>query len=140
MAKQIYSTLSSDTRYTDTEKLPGGLNRVRRSVLVRGGAGIALRGAGQQVATPSGVRTEVTDEDAAFLANHGIFKEQMERGFLRIENSARDPEKVSEGMEGEDPSRPKTQADVQRDAAAAAARTGLQPDETLQAVTGKPKK
>lgn len=139
MAKHVFSTLSADTRYTGTEKAPGGMVRVTRSVLIRGGAGVALRGAGQQVLTLSGVRTEVSDSDAEFLANHGVFKEQMERGFLRIEPKALDPEKVADRMEGNDPSKPKTPADVQEDAAAAAAKTGLSAEETLQVVTNKKK-
>lgn len=139
MAKQIYSTLSADTRYAEWVTTPG-LNTIQKSVLVCGGAGVALRGAGQRVITPSGVRTEVSDADADFLQNNGHFKEHMKRGFVRIENVARDPEKVADKMETDEGGAPKTPDDVKKAAADAASKTGLAPDESLAVVTGGKKK
>jgi hypothetical protein len=140
MAKHVYSTLSADTRYASYDKQPG-VNTITHSVLVRGGAGIALRNSGlqQDGVTPNGIRTEVSDEDAEFLMTHGMFQEHVKRGHIRIENVARDPEKMAQKMEPDTGSKPKTQADVQRDADAAAKNTGLKPEETLQATTNKGK-
>ena len=138
MAKHIISTLSADTRFVEWGKAPG-VSTVRRGVVVRGGAGVALLGAGQQTVTPAGVRTQVSDEDAAFLQNHPMFKDFMARGFIKVENIARDPDTVAQKMEEDDGSRPRNPEDVRKAADEAAARTGLTPDESLQAVTNKKK-
>jgi hypothetical protein len=129
--------LSANTRYAQWVN-QSGLNTIYRSVLIRGGAGIALRGMGQQVFTPSGIRTEVSDEDAEFLATHKQFQEHQKRGVVRIESIARDPDKVAQKMEP-DVSKPKTPADVKKDADDAAKKSGLKPEETLQAVTNRGK-
>jgi len=137
MSKYIYSTLSSDTKYTQWKRGPG-LNEEGRSVLVRGGAGVALRGAGQQVYTPDGICTEVSDDDAAFLDAHPQFLQHKARGFVRIEGVARDADRVAQKMEPDEGSNPKTPADVAAAAAEAAKKSGgLSPDETLQAVQNK---
>jgi len=137
MSKHVYATLSADTRYADWVTQPG-VNTVLRSVLIRGGAGVAIGGSGQ-IVTPNGVRTEVSDEDAEFLANHKQFQEHQKRGHVRIENVARDPDKVAQKMEPDKGSMPKTPADVKKDAADAAKQSGLKPEETLQVVTNKGK-
>jgi hypothetical protein len=138
MAKHVFSTLSADTRYAQWVNQEG-VNTVLRSVLVRGGAGVALRGAGQQVATPFSLRTEVSDSDADFLANHKMFKQHQDRGHVRIESIARDPEKVAQKMDKDGGSAPKTPEDVKKDAEEAAKKSGLKPEETLQAVANKGK-
>jgi hypothetical protein len=137
MAKHIYSTLSADTNYANWVTQPG-VNTIVGQVLVRGGAGVALGGAGR-IYTPMGVRTEVSDADAEFLANHPQFKEHLARGHARIENKPGDPEKVATKMETDANSAPKTPKDVKKEAEEAAKKSGLKPDETLQAVTNKGK-
>ncbi len=137
MAKHVISTLSADTRYAEWVTQPG-VNTILRSVLVKGGAGIAVGGAGQ-IFTPDGVRTEVSDSDAEFLSKNGHFIEHQKRGHVKIENSARDPDKVAQKMESDDGSAPKTPADVKKEADEAAKKSGLKPEETLQAVTNKAK-
>ena len=140
MSKQVYSTLSADTRYVDWQRTPG-LNVPGRSVLVRGGSGVALLGAGQHVLTRHGARTEVSDEEAEFLKNDPHFKEHEKRGFVRIENAARDPETVARKMEDDKGSAPKTPDDVKKSAeeAAAGGKAGLSADEVLQVTTNKKK-
>lgn len=137
MAKHIYSTLSADTRYAEWVTQPG-VNTMLKSVLVRGGAGVAVGGAGQ-IFTPDGVRTEVSDADAEFLSKHGQFIEHQARGHVRIESKAFDAEKVAQKMETDGGSTPKTPVDVKADADSAAKKSGLKPEETLQAVTNKGK-
>ena len=70
-------------------------------MVVRGGAGIAQPGGGRPVVTPQGVRTEVSDADAAFLEAHEHFKEHAKQGFVRIVNSAQDPDKAAKSMAGD---------------------------------------
>src|ERR1035441_2975734 len=97
MSKHIYSTLNADTRYTNYVTAPG-VNTPDRSVLVRGGAGIA-RGNAPRVYTPDGVHTEVSDDDAVFLAAHPQFMAHQARGFVKIESTARDADTVAQRME-----------------------------------------
>lgn len=138
MAKHVYSTLSTDTTYADWLTQPG-VNTIEKKVLVRGGAGVASQGNGPNIYTPFGVRTEVSDEDAAFLANHGMFKFHQERGHVKIESIARDADKVAQKMDADTGGKPKTPEDVAEDAAKAAKDSGLKPSETLHAVTNKGK-
>jgi hypothetical protein len=135
--RHIISTLSADTRYTNWRN-DAGLNTPDHSVLVRGGAGVALIGGGQIVETPQGVRTEVSDSDAVFLSEHPQFKEHVARGFVRILNTAQDPDKVAESMASDVGSLPKTPEDVKKaaDEAAKKQEAGTPP---LQAVTNKAK-
>lgn len=133
MTKHVMSTLSADTKYTSWVN-HAGLNTIERAVLVKGGAGVALMGGGQIVTSPQGIRTEVSDADAAFLIEHEHFKEHAKRGFVRIVTKAQDPDDAAKSMEKDDGSRPKTPADV----AAAQKKTedGTAP---IQAVTNKGK-
>jgi hypothetical protein len=135
MTRHVISTLSADTRYTGWSK-NAGLNTSDRSVLVRGGAGVALMGGGQVVDTPQGVRTEVSDADAVFLSEHRQFRDHVARGFVKILNTAQDPEKSAQSMEVDDGSRPKTPADVAEAAKKAQKDAGTPP---LQAVNNKGK-
>lgn len=138
MAKHVFSTLSADTTYADYITQPG-VNTIHKKVLVRGGAGVASQGNGPNIYTPAGVRTEVSDEDAAFLCGHGMFKFHQERGHVKIESIARDADKVAQKMDTDAGGKPKTPADVAKEAAEAAKQSGLTPNETLQAVTNKGK-
>lgn len=137
--KHVFSTLACDNRYTEW-KTNAGLNSIERSVLVRGGAGVAIKTLGPVGATPMGVRTEVSDADAEWLSKNGHFIEHQKRGFVKIVNVAQDPEKAAQSMSDEDKSRPKTADDVKKDAATEAAKSGLAPEETLNVATGAPKK
>jgi hypothetical protein len=135
--KHVYSTLNADTSYA-FHVTTHGHNTIERQIVVRGGAGVARKGMGS-VYTPDGVRTEVSDEDAVLLANHGMFKFHQKGGFVRIESIAKDADKVAKDMETDKGAAPKTPADVKAAADAAAAKSGLTPPETLQVVTNKGK-
>jgi hypothetical protein len=134
LAKHVYSTLSANTEYAAWVTQPG-VSSIEKKVLVRGGAGVATAGNGPNIYTPKGVRTEVSDEDAKFLTDHGIFKLHQKGGFVTIEDAASDPDKVAENMDADKGGAPKTPADVADEAAKAAKESGLTPNETLQAVT-----
>jgi hypothetical protein len=82
----------------------------------------------------------VSDDDAAFLLTNKQFLEHQKRGHVRIENIARDPDTVAQKMESDDGSKPKTPEDVKKEADAAAAQSGLDPDRTLQVTTNNGKK
>lgn len=138
--KHVISTLAANTKYVGWVH-QAGINTIERVVEVRGGAGVALQSAGQiNAGTPSGLRTEISDEDAAWLSKHKQFQDHVKRGFVRIVDKPVDPEKAAESMADDDGSRPKTNEDVKKDAAEAAAKAGLSPEETLQATTNGKKK
>lgn len=139
--KHVISTLAASTKYTGWVHT-AGINTIERIVEVRGGAGVALLSAGQIVGagTPSGVRTEISDDDAAWLMQHKQFQDHLKRGFVRIVDKPVDPEVASKTMSDDDASRPKTEQDVKKDAADTAAKAGLTPDETLQVATNGKKK
>lgn len=136
--RHVISTLAADTRYTNWVN-NAGLNMPDHSVLVRGGAGVAHRGSGD-IWTPDGLRTEVSDEDAAWLAKHPHFIEHQKKGFVKIVDKPLDANKAAQTMADNDGSRPKTEADVKADAEKAAAEVGLKPEETLQVTTNSKKK
>lgn len=135
MTKHVYSTLSASVNYSAWDK-SDGVNTIARSVTVHGGATIARPGTGPRFHTPNGVRTEVTDDDARFLADHWLFKQHRERGHVQILDRPKDADKVAEKMEPDEGSAPKTPEDVKEAAEAAAKQSGLKPDETLQVAVG----
>lgn len=145
MSKYVISTLTADNRYVGWHK-DNGVNTVERSVLVRGGAGVATPGGGRNVVTPQGVRTEMSDSDADFLLAHQHFQDHMKRGFVRIVNKADDPDKKAQSMEKDEArdteglrkagSKPLTPQEVQ-EAAAIAAKKQEAGSPELQVVTNK---
>jgi len=73
VSKVIISKLGADTAYQTFGDSP-------HRVLVAGSDKLAVR--------RDGVRTTVSDEDAAFLAQHGQFRDHQRLGFMRIEDVA----------------------------------------------------
>ena len=128
MAKHVISTLGADTKYT-AWRTNAGVNTVLKEVLVRGGAGVNDK---RGVAV-DGVRTEVSDEDAKFLSEHGMFKLHQERGHVKIVNIARDPDAVAQGMEVDEGTRPRNPGDV--DKFAKEKGLGKEPGTDLKATT-----
>src|SRR6059058_692352 len=82
----VFSTLTCDNVYSDY-KDTNGHPVPTRSVLVKGGAGVA----NDRVITPRGVATMVTEEDVALLQRNSVFKLHMDNGFVTIEAVTRPP-------------------------------------------------
>jgi len=135
--KHVISTLAAPTAYAGWLS-NAGLNTIEKKVVINGGAGVAILGGGQIVDTPNASRTEVSDEDAAWLAKHDHFIDHQKRGFVKIVNVPIDPEKAAKSMSKDDGSKPKTPSDVKAAAEANAAKmeAGTPP---LQVVTNKDK-
>ena len=128
MAKHVISTLTADNQYNAWVN-QGGINERTRSVLVRGGAGVA----NSQFITPEGVRTPVSNEDAEFLLSHGLFQEHQKRGFVKLINMDRDPDSVAQSMSKDEGARPRNEKDVER----FSKDKKLDKDEKLQVVSNK---
>lgn len=138
--KHVISTLSADMKYVGWIN-QHGVNTIQKVVLVRGGAGVVRQSPnGLSAGTPGGLRTEISDQDAAWLSKDPHFIEHAKRGFVKIVDKPVDPEKAADSMATDDGGRPKDSDDVKKDADEAAAKAGLKPDEALQATTNGKKK
>lgn len=102
MKLYVYSTLSSDVRYQNTEAGGADLPRVVADVLVRGGAGVA----NDRFVTPRGVATEITPQQAEALRKNPVFQLHEKNGYVQIAENYIDPEKAAADMEGRDVSAP----------------------------------
>lgn len=98
----IFSTLAAAVRYTNYDK--GGADlpvAVGDGVLIEGGTGVADK----NLVTPRGVVTEVSPEQLVYLQQNPIFLLHKKNGFIAVEESAKDPERViGEGMQPQDAS------------------------------------
>lgn len=130
MTKHVISTLGANMEYTEWVN-NAGMNSALKSVTVRGGAGIANR----SLVTPEGVRTQVSDEDAAFLAKHGMFKFHQERGHVKIVSMERDPDSIAQSMTKDEGTRPRNEDDVEK--FAKEKNLGKEPGTELKATTNK---
>ncbi len=95
----VYSTISADVDYT-----------CENDVVIRiaGKANVANR----NIITPRGMVTKVTDEQLAELKKNHVFQLHLENGFLTIEKSKADRDKVASDMTGRDKSAPDTTEDM----------------------------
>lgn len=102
----VYSTMTSDVTYA-SHKVHKDVATIQKKVTIKGGSNVVNR---KSLDTPYGVATKVSDEDLAFLQERVVFKEHMKAGFIRVEKSDKDPEKViaSSKMEVRDGSAPET--------------------------------
>ena len=106
----VYSKMAADVRYNDY--IGGGdtLHRIAKSVLIKGGAGVANK----NIITPLGVHTEIDSEDRDMLLKNGIFNLHLESGFVTIESAKEDADLVATNLtEGPDPSAPLTPNDYE---------------------------
>lgn len=104
----VYSTLACDQLYTVWTPIDPvtktGPNHAGE-VFIRGGAGVANS---KTLITPSGVATEVTDEQLALLERCEDFRRHKENGYIRVEARSKDLDKVVADMADSDKSRPYT--------------------------------
>lgn len=105
----VYSTLACDTRYNDwTKRDPRMVPVSNRSVLIKGGAGVM----NDRLVTPTGVATEVTKEDLAFLLDHPLFQRHAENGFVTYDEFQKDIDKAIADLNKRDESAPLTPEDI----------------------------
>lgn len=93
----VISSLANNQVFADYVKGPDeGKGRARpavikKQVFINGGAGV--RGS---LSTPQGVITNVSQEDADFLAENKSFQRMVSRGFMKIVSRQVDPDKAAE--------------------------------------------
>jgi len=108
MSQYVFSSLANPQRFI--QYASGGADipvPMGDGILIAGGTGVANR----NLITPLGVMTEVSDEDAAYLAKVPAFQAHVKAGHITIEKKRADPEKVAAGMNMRDGGAPKTPAD-----------------------------
>lgn len=103
----VYSTASSDNRYTNWIKGGGDLPVRGDSVLIKGGANVI----GKNLVTPRGVCTPVTAEELKILESNKTFARHKSRGFVSVEKIRTKAEKVAANMQAKDASAQKTASD-----------------------------
>lgn len=113
MRHYVFSTLSASVRYVNHEK--GGADlpvEIGDGVLIEGGTGVMNR----NFMTPRGVMTEVSSEQMEYLGQNYLFQLHKRNGFITVEDSNKDPEKVvSEGLIPGDEGRQLTPEDFGKD-------------------------
>ena len=73
----IVSSLSSDNRYAFYEKTSGNVLRVKKEILIKGGANVTDK---KTLLTPKGAVTEVSAEELELLKTNIGFKNHLEKG------------------------------------------------------------
>lgn len=107
----VFSTLATDMNYTNHEAGGADLPMALPPVFIKGGAGVA----NDRLVTPRGVVTEVTEEELAYLEANQVFQLHKDNGYILVEKSNADPEKVAANMTGRDNSAPVVPQDVPAD-------------------------
>lgn len=100
----VFSTLAAAVSYTGyAAPLGDSLPQVAMSVVVNGGAGVANK---RTLDTPRGVVTEVTEEEAKFLAGHPVFQIHLKNGYVQISDAKADGDEAAADLTGRDESAP----------------------------------
>lgn len=98
----VYSTATAPIKYTGFKDTSNDLKEITYEITIKGGHGLVDK----NFITPQGVMTIVTAEEAEILLKDDHFKMHVERGFMRLEKTKADTEKVSSDMEQRDKSAP----------------------------------
>jgi hypothetical protein len=110
----VYSTATNSSYYCAYDSTPGSPSVLKKKVEIRGGHNLnAAHNAAQKnnIYTPYGVRTEVSDADLEFLLGNPTFNRHVKLGFLSVDNKKVSPEKKARDMEQKDGSAPLTPKD-----------------------------
>lgn len=76
----VFSTLTADVRYVEWKKGGGDLQVEGRSVIIKGGAGLATK----HLITPQGIATFIDAEELAILRADYTFKQHEHNGFVKV--------------------------------------------------------
>lgn len=111
--KYVASKLSYSQEFTFYAKAQGGGPNIRvGGILVKGGSNV--RDQHTLVLTGDGVITEVSDEDAARLAAHPVYRQYERAGAMKILGSRSDARKASGDLLEKDGSAQLTEKDFRK--------------------------
>lgn len=90
----VYSTLTAPQHYVEYNPLPEGaqVRTVAKGVHIKGGANLANK----FLQTPRGIVTIITPEEYGFLKQCDAFQLHVKNGYITVDETKRDPEKVAE--------------------------------------------
>lgn len=113
----IVSTLAAGNNYNVYEPKPAnnkasGVNVVKRTIAINGGANVAKRGGETGVLVPRGVVTSVSETDLELLEANPHFKEHVKRGFLKVMNEKVSGNKAAKDLNSDDESKALTIEDT----------------------------
>lgn len=110
----VYSTATCPiafVKYREPSSSSGlGHNQILKKVIIKGGHGLADK----HVFTPSGVATQVNDEDMEFLLANDSFQKAVKDGFISYDKRKVEPEKKAKNMAEKDGSAPLTPKDFEK--------------------------
>jgi hypothetical protein len=109
MSYYVYSTLTSDMKYTIYKDRSTDLPVVERTIFINGGANLADKK--NPLVTPKGFVTEISDEDYEALKTNAVFQLHVKNNFVVVEQRSIKLEKVISDLAPRDPSSPKIASD-----------------------------
>ena len=80
----VFRTLAADVEYIEWLKTGNDLPARGRSVVIRGGAGVA----NDRIVTPLGVSTEIDAAHMAWLEGHHLFSLHKENGHIVVQSAS----------------------------------------------------
>lgn len=110
----VFSTATNSAYYCAYDTSTPGPAVIKKRVEIKGGHNLnAAHNPAQKnnVYTPYGVRTEVSEADLEFLMSNETFKRHIKLGFIVVDSKKIAPEKVAKNMEQKDGSAPLTPDD-----------------------------
>lgn len=105
----VFSTMATDVKYVEWLRGGGDLPYEGRSILIKGGTGVA----NDRIVTPLGVCTQVSVEDLKVLEQDSVFQLHKKNGYITVQEVSADPEAVAADMNLADPSAPVTPSDYE---------------------------
>lgn len=105
--KFITSKLSTSVNYTFYTKGPNNINVITDTITLKGGADVINK---KTLQTPSGVVTELTDDQLEKLKTHPVFKKHLENGYVEILSTEKEAAKADKDLK-EDKSKQLTPKD-----------------------------
>lgn len=99
----VYSTSTNSSRFIEYEHRGNDLPVEKKSVIIKGGSNVAK---GRGLITKYGVRTEVSEDDLAWLLKRANFVAMMKAGFFKVDTARMLAEKAIGDLVQRDKSAP----------------------------------
>lgn len=108
--KYIVSKSSQGIDFMDWEKTIGGLNRLKRTVSIKGSAYVADK---KTLEAVKGEVTEISDEDYEWLKDNPTFKQMEKDGYMVVMEKEKEAKKEAEKGDKKDASAQLTPEDFE---------------------------
>lgn len=108
--KYIVSKSSQGIDFMDWEKTVGGLNRLKRTISIKGSAYVADK---KTLEAVKGEVTEISDEDYEWLKDNPTFKQMEKDGYMVVMEKEKEAKKEAEKGDKKDASAQLTPEDFE---------------------------